>query len=237
MIESLALASETTEAAKEVASNSLENTSPFTDSARPTEGNMELPKLKDSGRLSEVKKFNDSDRPSYAGGMEQPQLKSVSETQENNANESSDDNNTSDANDKRIPCRNEELAGKKHPVTGVPFEKRTIVVYGEEKEVVVPVFDSAFDAQLPEDKLKATDREQFKECNKQLKEAVDNDPELRAKFTDEQLEQIANGDTPDGYTWHHDAETGKMQLVDTEIHSRTGHTGGQNFWGGGSDNR
>lgn len=30
---------------------------------------------------------------------------------------------------------------------------------------------------------------------------------------------------------------GKMQLVDTETHVRTGHTGGQNFWGGGSDNR
>ena len=36
----------------------------------------------------------------------------------------------------------------------------------------------------------------------QLKEAVDKDPKLRAKFTDEQLEPIANGDTPDGCTWH-----------------------------------
>ena len=36
----------------------------------------------------------------------------------------------------------------------------------------------------------------------QLKEAVDKEPKLRAKFTDEQLEPIANGDTPDGCTWH-----------------------------------
>ena len=170
-------------------------------------------------------------------GIEQPRLKAVSDTKENNSNDSTDNNNNSDANDKRIPCRNEELAGKKHPVTGVPFEKRTIIVDDEEKEVVVPVFDSVFDAHLPEDKIKATDREQIKECNKQLKEAVDKAPELRAKFTDEQLEQIANEDTPDGYTWHHDAETGKMQLVDSETHAKTGHTGGQNFWGGGSDNR
>ena len=240
MIEALAAASEVAETAteaKEVASKGLENNAPFADSARPTDGNMELPKLKDSDGLSKGKQFSDSDRPSDSRGIEQPQLKSVSETSEDKNNESSDNNNTSDADEKRIPCRNEELAGKKHPVTGVPFEKRTIIVDGEEREVVVPVFDSVFDAQLPEDKLKATDREQIKECNKQLKEAVDKDPELRAKFTDEQLEQIANGDTPDGYTWHHDAETGKMQLVDSETHAKTGHTGGQNFWGGGSDNR
>ena len=35
-----------------------------------------------------------------------------------------------------------------------------------------------------------------------LKEAVDKDPKLRAKFTDEQLDPIANGDIPDGCTWH-----------------------------------
>lgn len=139
--------------------------------------------------------------------------------------------------DKRIPCRNEELEGKQHPETGVPFEKKTVIVDGVEKEVVVPAFESAFDVQLPEDKLTASDAVQFKECNQQLKEAVANDPELRAKFNDEQLEQINNGDTPDGYTWHHDAEVGKMQLVDTETHQATGHTGGRNIWGGGSDNR
>jgi hypothetical protein len=237
MIEKIASAvSETSEASKEVASKGLENSSPFADSARPTEGNMELPKLKASDQLSDTKRFSDSDRPSDSKGIEQPQLKSASESQENIPKDSSD-NNTSDVNDKRILCRNEELAGKEHPVTGVPFEKKTIIVDGEQKEVVVPVFDSAFDAQLPEDKIKAIDREQFKECNKQLKEAADKDPELRAKFTDDQRKQIVNGDTPDGYTWHHDAETGKMQLVDTETHRQTAHTGGKTFWGGGSDNR
>ena len=43
-------------------------------------------------------------------------------------------------------------------------------------------------------------KEQFAECNNQLKEAVEKDPELAKKFTPEQLEQIRNGDTPDGYT-------------------------------------
>lgn len=139
--------------------------------------------------------------------------------------------------DKRIPCRNEDLAGKEHLETQVTFEQKTVVIDGVEKEVVVPVFDSAFDAKLPEDKFKSSDAVQFKECNAQLKESLENDPELQAKFDNEQLEQIESGDTPDGYTWHHDAEAGKMQLVDSDIHQKTGHTGGRSIWGGGSDNR
>ena len=90
---------------------------------------------------------------------------------------------------------------------------------------------------MPEDLEKASDKEQFAECNKQLKEAIAKDPELKEKFTPEQLEQIENGDTPDGYTWHHDAEKGKMQLVDSETHAKTGHTGGKAIWGGGQENR
>ena len=108
---------------------------------------------------------------------------------------------------------------------------------GEDVEVVVPKFESKFDAQLPEDLEKASDKEQVKECNKQLKEAVENDPDLKEQFTDEQLEQIMDGETPDGYTWHHDAEKGKMQLVDSETHAKTGHTGGRVIWGGGQSNR
>ena len=117
------------------------------------------------------------------------------------------------------------------------FERRLVQVGDKLYEVVVPKFDSVFDAQLPVDKLKESDPKQFKECNEQLKEAISNNQELRGHFDDEQIEQIENGDTPDGYTWHHDAEVGKMQLVDTEIHQKTGHTGGRCIWGGGNDNR
>ena len=136
------------------------------------------------------------------------------------------------------PCRNEELEGKKHPDTGVIFERKTVEdSEGNKIEVVVPRFDSVFDTKLPEDKLLASDKEQFKECNKKLAEAIEKDPDLKSKFTKEQIEQIKNGDTPDGYTWHHDAEKGKMQLVDSETHAKTGHTGGRTIWGGGSENR
>lgn len=151
--------------------------------------------------------------------------------------ENSKYNDNAESKTERIKSRNENLEGQEHPETGVPFEKRQVEVDGKQYEVVAPRFESAYDAQLPEDKLKSTDREQFKECNAQLKEAVEKDPELREKFDEEQLEQIENGDTPDGYTWHHDVDVGKMQLVDTETHQKTGHTGGRSIWGGGSENR
>ena len=138
----------------------------------------------------------------------------------------------------RMETRNQDLEGKEHPETGVPFEKKIVKNdKGEDVEVVVPKFESKFDAQLPEDLEKASDKEQINECNKQLKEAVENDPDLKEQFTDEQLEQIMDGETPDGYTWHHDADKGKMQLVDSETHAKTGHTGGRVIWGGGQSNR
>ena len=138
----------------------------------------------------------------------------------------------------RMETRNQDLEGQEHPETGVPFEKKIVKNdAGEDVEVVVPKFESKFDAQLPEDLEKASDKEQNEECNKQLKEAVENDPDLKEQFTDEQLEQIMDGETPDGYTWHHDAEKGKMQLVDSETHAKTGHTGGRVIWGGGQSNR
>ena len=137
-----------------------------------------------------------------------------------------------------IHTRNESLEGDRHPITGVPFEQKTVEDSdGNEVTGVFPEFDSDFDAQLPEDLYEASDKEQFAECNKQLKEAVEKDPELAKRFTPEQLEQIKNGDTPDGYTWHHNEEKGKMQLVDSDIHAKTGHTGGKTIWGGGNENR
>ena len=137
-----------------------------------------------------------------------------------------------------VSCRNESLEGQEHPETGVPFKRKTVENdKGEKVEGVFPEFESDYDVQLPENLEKASDAEQFAECNKQLKDAVEKNPKLAEKFTPEQLEQIKNRDTPDGYTWHHNEEKGKMQLVDSDTHTRTGHTGGKAIWGGGSENR
>ena len=77
-----------------------------------------------------------------------------------------------------------------------------------------------------------------KECNAKLKEAIENDPELRSKFTPEQIKDIEEGRTPSGYVWHHNEEPGKMQLVKREDHDRViggaAHTGGNSLWGADS---
>ena len=137
-----------------------------------------------------------------------------------------------------LQTRNQGLEGDVHPVTGVRFEKKTVVdAEGNEATGVFPKFESDFDVQLPRDMLKSSDKEQFAECTNQLKDTVSKDPEFAKKFSGEQLEQIKNGDTPDGYTWHHNEECGKMQLVKSDVHAQTGHTGGRSIWGGGSEFR
>lgn len=138
----------------------------------------------------------------------------------------------------RVQTRNQQLEGKRHSETGVKFIAEVVEnSEGHLIEVVVPKFKSNFDAQLPKDLYKASDRKQFDECNSQLKDKVINNSKLKNKFSDEQLEQIMEGDTPDGYTWHHAAESGKLELVDSYIHAQTGHTGGKSIWGGGTENR
>lgn len=142
-----------------------------------------------------------------------------------------------DRNFSKIICRNESLAGDVHPMTGVPFERKTIELNDQIVEVVVPQFDYAFETVLPEKLHESSDKEQFDYCNKKLKESIEISPELSSKFTPEQIEQIKNGDRPDGYIWHHAENPGEMQLVDKDTHDKTGHTGGKAIWGGGSENR
>ena len=137
----------------------------------------------------------------------------------------------------RIKCRNQRLAGKRHPKTGVLFTERVVTLGGQQYIVVAPEFDSAFDAQLPEELRYSRDKTQFKECNRQLWNAIQSNPQLKAMFSRKQLLFIEKGKTPRGYTWHHDVEAGKMQLVLTEIHSKTNHTGGRSLWGGGEKYR
>lgn len=147
-------------------------------------------------------------------------------------------NETEEDSPRTIKTINDSLVGQNHPETGVPYvEKEVVTDTGEKVKGVFPQFDSKIDVQLPEDMEQAPDRTQFAECNKQLAERVAKDPELRSQFTEDQLADIEDGYTPEGYTWHHNEEKGKMQLVDSDIHSQTRHTGGRNIWGGGTENR
>jgi len=91
--------------------------------------------------------------------------------------------------------RNKALAGKKHPVTGVPFDADGY-----------PDFRAAGVVEK-EVKIKMTGKPK-------TDEGLANDA---ANLTR----------TPKGRTWHHHQDGTTMQLVPTDIHKKTGHTGGR----------
>ena len=107
------------------------------------------------------------------------------------------------------------------------------------EEATYPDFSEhcKFETRIPEGQFLESDYQHFKHCNEQLSQAYENGSLDTEQFTDRQLEQIRNGDKPEGYTWHHHEGQGRMQLVDSEIHAKTPHTGGRSIWGGGSEAR
>lgn len=134
---------------------------------------------------------------------------------------------------------NSSYEGKPHPETGVKYVRKTIILNGIEIEGVFPEFDSIFECELPKELLFASDDEQFSECMRQLKEAINKDPKLASQFSEKQLERIMNKDVPrvPGFIWHHNEVTGKMELVKGFEHEKSSHTGGRTIWGGGQGNR
>lgn len=127
---------------------------------------------------------------------------------------------------------NEDMEGKTGP-GGVEYGRKPIDLDGVKVEGVFPKFPSKHDVTLPAELEKGKVGEQKKYCNEGLKDSVSNNPEQAKQFNSQQLEQINNHETPDGYTWHHNEEVGKMQLVDSKIHAENKHTGGKSIWGGG----
>lgn len=137
-----------------------------------------------------------------------------------------------------INTRRDDLIGQNHPQTGVRYVIKEVVNDAGERVIgVFAHFESIFEVQLPYEKISASDSEQFAEGNRQLKEKCENNPEFRSQFNSFQLDDIYSGKKPIGFTWHHDEETGKLQLVTEITHYDTPHTGGKTIWGGGNENR
>ncbi|MCU4787076.1 MULTISPECIES: HNH endonuclease [Bacillus] len=137
-----------------------------------------------------------------------------------------------------VETRNQSLENDLHPITGVPFEKKIIELpSGEILEGVFPEFPVTYEVQLDEQQYLDSDARQFKTAIGKLAQDIENNPDLQKKFTPEQLEQIKYGETPDGYVWHHSEQPGVLQLVDKDLHDKSGHTGGRNLWGGGTEHR
>ncbi|MCY7572347.1 HNH endonuclease [Bacillus pumilus] len=120
---------------------------------------------------------------------------------------------------KKVVIRNGKLAKKKHPKTGVKFTANGF-----------PVFNSKFNYNLPGLLIKSSNKTQFAKANASLKIGIKS-PKHAKKFTKNQIIDINHNKTPRGYVWHHHENTGRLQLVNKEIHKKTGHTGGRAIWG------
>ena len=122
---------------------------------------------------------------------------------------------------------------------GVAYKTKRFEYNGLRFEGVFPEFKSKYDMYLSGETWKKSYVAQFREANMDLKNAVEQNPFLKCKFTKEQLEDIKNGNTPRGYTWHHNEKPGLMQLVKVEEHDRriggAAHTGGNSIWGNNSE--
>ena len=134
-----------------------------------------------------------------------------------------------------IDTVNQKLLGSTHAQTGIRFAANAVEMSDGRKLIgVFPVFDSYADVRLPESLYKESFYKQQQECMSQLQKEIKFPwSRTRKNFTQDQLEDIANGILPDGFTWHHNEEEGLMQLVDTLIHDQTNHTGGMSIWGMG----
>ena len=107
--------------------------------------------------------------------------------------------------------------------------KATCSVFGGDTQ-----FDPLVNIVLPKELYKADFNDQKKECLEQLQSKLKNPfSNLRDYFTEDQIDDIMHGIQPDGFTWHHNEKEGLMQLVKTDIHDKTGHTGGMSIWGNG----
>jgi hypothetical protein len=139
-----------------------------------------------------------------------------------------------------IETINDHLDGYEHPETGVPFVEKTVELpNGQVVEGTFPVFDSKFNVIIAEDLYLESDEVHFKLANDTLYQAIQEDPSLahQLELSQTDVQALANGQTPEGYTWHHNEEPGLLQLVDEDIHEQTGHTGGRSLWGGGNEHR
>ena len=88
----------------------------------------------------------------------------------------------------------QDLEGKTS-ANGILYKRRILDYKGIKIEGVFPKFDSKFDLKLQENDYQSSSSKQFAECNRKLKDAVEKEPELKDKFTKEELRDIDNGDT------------------------------------------
>jgi len=78
-----------------------------------------------------------------------------------------------------------------------------------------------------------TDTGRFPDFTGHVAVEVQLDPKDWNKSDKEQFEILNKqfgGHPPDGYTWHHHQQPGRMQLVEFGVHAATSHDGGRKIW-------
>ena len=95
-----------------------------------------------------------------------------------------------------------------------------------------PKFESYYTVKLRRKDLKKSREAHFYIANKKLYNEIKSSARLRNKFTKQDIKKFSEGETPSKYTWHHHQNSGVLELVDYEIHSKTPHVGGYSIWGG-----
>lgn len=115
----------------------------------------------------------------------------------------------------------------------VEYTEETVRIDGRSVTGSFPEFESSKDVQLPDDLRFSRINQQEKYCNAELqKDVTENPDKYRDVFDEKQMEDIRSGKTPEGFTWHHHQEVGRMQLVDSKEHNANRHDGGFILWGG-----
>ena len=74
---------------------------------------------------------------------------------------------------------------------------------------------------------------QMRMATRDLANAIDKGYVNKNKFTQSQLSAIYKGESKiPNFTWHHHQDTGRMQLVDYDLHKETGHIGWESMKNG-----
>lgn len=122
---------------------------------------------------------------------------------------------------------NSQYANEVHPL-GVPFNEQGF-----------PIFKTDFTVKIDKMFYLSSDDVQFMIGNDLLSEAIQTNDELRnaLNLSNTDLTFLEKGLTPKGFTWNHNQNSGILELVNSRIHSNTGHTGGRSLWGGGQEFR
>lgn len=105
---------------------------------------------------------------------------------------------------------------------------RTKVRYDEKG---FPKFKVYYTVKLKRKHFRESRMRHFYMANKILYADLPYNSSLKKRFTKKQIDDLSEGRTPSGYTWHHHQDAGKLQLVEEEIHAKTYHCGGYSIWG------